>query len=67
MNEILNSLLFTQILFFKALRNVPIFNLLDTNIFIGARGNVVVKALCYKPEDRGFDTRWGELIFSKFT
>jgi hypothetical protein len=24
---------------------------------LGARGNVVVKALCYKPEGRGFDTR----------
>jgi hypothetical protein len=25
----------------------------------GARGSVVDKALCYKPEDRGFDTRLG--------
>jgi hypothetical protein len=24
----------------------------------------VVKTLCYKPEGRGFQTRWGELIFS---
>jgi hypothetical protein len=24
-----------------------------------ARGSVVVKALCYKPESREFDTRWG--------
>jgi hypothetical protein len=23
----------------------------------GVRGSVVVKALCYKPEDRGFKTR----------
>jgi hypothetical protein len=23
----------------------------------GARGSVVVKALCYKPEGRGFDSR----------
>jgi hypothetical protein len=30
----------------------------------GARGSIVVKALCRKAEDRGFDTRWGELIFS---
>jgi hypothetical protein len=29
----------------------------------GARGNVVVKALCYKPEDRGFETQWGEWVF----
>jgi hypothetical protein len=26
----------------------------------GARGSVVVKALYYKPEDRGFEIRWGE-------
>jgi hypothetical protein len=26
----------------------------------GARGIVVTKALCYKPEGRGFETRWGE-------
>jgi hypothetical protein len=26
------------------------------------RGNVVVKTLCYKPEDRGFDTQWGECL-----
>jgi hypothetical protein len=24
---------------------------------LGARGSVVVKALCYKPEGRGFETR----------
>jgi hypothetical protein len=23
---------------------------------------VVVKALCYKPEGRGFDARWGEFL-----
>jgi hypothetical protein len=26
-------------------------------VYVGARGSVVVKALCYKPEGRGFDTR----------
>jgi hypothetical protein len=26
-------------------------------VVIGARGSVVVKALCYKPECRGFETR----------
>jgi hypothetical protein len=26
-----------------------------------ARGSIVVKALCYKPEGRAFDTRWREL------
>jgi hypothetical protein len=26
-------------------------------VYLGARGSVVVKALCYKPEGRGFDTR----------
>jgi hypothetical protein len=29
-----------------------------------SRGSVVVKALCYKPEGRRFETRWGELISS---
>jgi hypothetical protein len=28
----------------------------------GAGGSVVVKALSYKPEDRGFDTLWGEFL-----
>jgi hypothetical protein len=28
----------------------------------GACGSVVVKALCYKPEGRGFDIRWGEFF-----
>jgi hypothetical protein len=27
-----------------------------------ARGSVVVKALCYKPEGRGFDTQWGNFL-----
>jgi hypothetical protein len=26
-------------------------------------GSVVVESLCYKPEGRWFETRWGELIF----
>jgi hypothetical protein len=33
-------------------------------IILGEHGSVVVKALCYKPEGRGFDIRWGEWIFS---
>jgi hypothetical protein len=28
----------------------------------GAPGSVVVKALCYKPESRGFDTRLGDFL-----
>jgi hypothetical protein len=30
--------------------------------YIGARGSLVVKALCYKPEGRGFDIWWGEFL-----
>jgi hypothetical protein len=30
----------------------------------GARGSLVVRALCYKPEGLGFETRWGEWIVS---
>jgi hypothetical protein len=33
-----------------------------TEYIYGARGSVVAKALCYKPEGRGFDTRWGEFL-----
>jgi hypothetical protein len=29
----------------------------------GARGGAVVEALRYKPEGRGFDSRWGHWIF----
>jgi hypothetical protein len=29
----------------------------NTTLYMGARGSVVVKALCYKPEGRGFETR----------
>jgi hypothetical protein len=32
----------------------------------GTRGSAVVKALCYKTEDRGFETRWRERIFSMY-
>jgi hypothetical protein len=28
----------------------------------GARGSVVIKTLCYKPEGRGFDTRLGDFL-----
>ena len=31
---------------------------------LGARGGVVVKALRYKREDRGFDSRWCHWNFS---
>jgi hypothetical protein len=34
--------------------------------YTGARGSVVVKALCYKPEGRGFETRWGEWFLSNY-
>jgi hypothetical protein len=30
----------------------------------GARRSIVVKALCYKPEGRGFETRWCERFLS---
>jgi hypothetical protein len=32
--------------------------------WLGVRGSAVVKALCYKPEGRGFNSRWGHWIFS---
>jgi hypothetical protein len=36
------------------------FNFLGLNL--GARGSVVVKALCYQPEGRWFNTRWGQFL-----
>jgi hypothetical protein len=34
--------------------------ILSANVGLsGARGSVVVKALCCKPESRGFKSRWG--------
>jgi hypothetical protein len=41
----------------------PTFDFHLLQLLKGARGNVVVKALYYKPEGRGFETRWGEGIF----
>jgi hypothetical protein len=35
---------------------------MGTKLSLGARGIVVVKALCYKPEGRWFDTRLGEFL-----
>jgi hypothetical protein len=37
----------------------PVFNI---RFEYGARGSVVVKALCYKPEGRGFDTRRSDFL-----
>jgi hypothetical protein len=31
--------------------------LFDFEMYMNVRGSVVVKALCYKPEGRGFETR----------
>jgi hypothetical protein len=33
---------------------------------VGARGSIVVKALCYKPEGRGFEARWDEWFLSSY-
>jgi hypothetical protein len=30
--------------------------------FITLHSSIVVKALCYKPEGRRFDTRWGDFL-----
>jgi hypothetical protein len=41
----------------KFISNTPIIS-----INLGARCSVLVKALCYKPEGRGLDTRRGEFL-----
>jgi hypothetical protein len=37
-------------------------NVVGTPISRGARGSLVLKALGYKPEGRGFETRWHETL-----
>jgi hypothetical protein len=44
--------------------NVTTYSSITRYILSAVRATVVVKALRYKPEDRGFETRWRELIFS---
>jgi hypothetical protein len=42
----------------KFILKKEVFRIMESRTNIsGARGSVVVKALCYKPEDRGFDKR----------
>jgi hypothetical protein len=38
----------------------------SVGLTFGTRGTVVLKALCYKPEDRGFETREDFFILIKF-
>jgi hypothetical protein len=33
-------------------------------LLLGVFSSIMVKALCYKPEGRGFETRWGEWFLS---
>jgi hypothetical protein len=35
---------------------------IHVHVYVGARGGVVVEALHYKPEGRGFDSRWNHWI-----
>jgi hypothetical protein len=41
----------------SAVKRVEFVSYRMSYIIPGARGSVVVKALCYKPEGRGFDSR----------
>jgi hypothetical protein len=41
------------------------FNIILTSMS-GTRGSVAVEALGYKPKARGFETQWGEWIFSSY-
>jgi hypothetical protein len=34
-------------------------------LFVGARGGAVIEALRYKPEGRGFDSRWCHWNFGR--
>jgi hypothetical protein len=39
---------------------------MEYSLLLGVRGSIVVKALCYKPEGRVFETRWGERFLSSY-
>jgi hypothetical protein len=41
----------------KNYNNLSLARFSSVKVQVGARSNVVVKALCYKLEGRGFDTR----------
>jgi hypothetical protein len=51
-------------LFFKIVIKLVFIYYLLNYCYVGARGSVVIKALCYKPEGRAFETRWGEWFLS---
>jgi hypothetical protein len=49
----------------QLIRNAKVKRIISKNYnFLGARGSVMVEALCYKPEGHGFKTRWDQWIFS---
>jgi hypothetical protein len=57
-SHVLVALIFLLSLMTRSLKFGDYFyNFVGYSDYIGARGSVVVKALCYKPEGRGFETR----------
>jgi hypothetical protein len=44
----------------EILKGEDFISMLQQRIFVITRASVVVEALCYKPEGRGFETRSGE-------
>ena len=50
------SFAYAPVLSFSIIKSLP--------VGYRARGGVVVKALCYKPVGRGFDSRWSHWNFS---
>jgi hypothetical protein len=46
----------------RKLHNDELRNLYSLPHVFVVRGSVVVKALYYKPEGHGFDSRWGEFL-----
>jgi hypothetical protein len=49
------TVLDTSLHFILLLSSLSVFKVIAVSM--GARGSVVVKTLCYKPEGRGFDSR----------
>jgi hypothetical protein len=55
-SEVLEKTDIVKVSFYEDLERV-FENFSKYHMEMGARGSVVVKALCYKPEGRGFDSR----------
>jgi hypothetical protein len=56
------SILSTSLITNATNKSSVLFCVVQQLLKVGVSGSLVVKALCYKPEGRGFETRWGDFL-----